>query len=44
MTGKIGILAYGSLIDDPGAKIEPFIFHRVVCRTPFKVEFARTSK
>ncbi len=44
MTGKIGILAYGSLIDDPGAEIQPFIFRRIDCHTPFKVEFARTSK
>src|SRR5262245_2721976 len=41
---SVGILAYGSLIEDPGqeiaaakARIEPNV------ETPFKVEFARTS-
>ena len=41
---SVGILAYGSLIEDRGpeiaaakARIEPGV------RTPFKVEFARTS-
>ena len=41
---SVGILAYGSLIEDPGpeiaaakARIEPHV------QTPFKVEFARTS-
>ena len=43
MTGKIGILAYGSLICDPGDEIKPIIVRRIDCRTPFKVEFARTS-
>lgn len=43
MVGEIGILAYGSLIDEPGAEIEPAIVRRINCRTPFKVEFARTS-
>lgn len=40
---KIGILAYGSLIDNPGKEIEPIIIDRINCKTPFKVEFARTS-
>ena len=40
----VGILAYGSLIGDPGAEIEPHITRRISCRTPFKVEFARTSR
>jgi hypothetical protein len=44
MADTIGILAYGSLIGDPGAEIEPHIARRISCRTPFKVEFARTSK
>ncbi|MBC8487128.1 MAG: hypothetical protein H8D45_13955 [Bacteroidetes bacterium] len=41
---KIGILAYGSLINNPGKEIEPLIIDRISCRTPFKVEYARTSK
>ena len=44
MADTIGILAYGSLIGDPGAAIEPHITRRISCRTPFKVEFARTSR
>ncbi|WKL48911.1 hypothetical protein Q1W71_03805 [Flavobacterium pectinovorum] len=40
---KIGILAYGSLIDNPGKEIEPIIIDRINCKTPFKVEFARQS-
>ncbi|MCA0349549.1 MAG: hypothetical protein LCH35_09850 [Bacteroidetes bacterium] len=40
---KVGILAYGSLIDNPGKEIEPLIIDRINCKTPFKVEFARTS-
>lgn len=43
-TNKIGILAYGSLIDDPGSEIEPYITKKISCTTPFKVEFARTSR
>src|SRR5262245_56788001 len=44
MTDTIGILAYGSLIDEPGPEIEPFIARRIACRTPVKVEFARASR
>ncbi|HRE76398.1 MAG TPA: hypothetical protein PLL09_01105 [Flavobacterium sp.] len=40
---KIGILAYGSLIDNAGKEIAPIIIDRINCKTPFKVEFARTS-
>jgi len=40
----VGILAYGSLIDDPGKELEPLISHHIVgVRTPFSVEFARSS-
>jgi hypothetical protein len=41
---KIGILAYGSLIDFPGEEISPLIVDRLECTTPFKVEYARKSK
>lgn len=44
MTASVGILAYGSLIDDPGSKIKSAIVNRISCRTPFKVEYARSSK
>lgn len=40
----IGILAYGSLIEDPGVEIEPLIHRRISnVMTPFSVEFARSS-
>lgn len=42
--GKIGILAYGSLIDDPGDEIKAATVSRIEnVETPFKVEFARSS-
>ena len=40
----VGILAYGSLIDDPGSEITPLIIARRQTRTPFCVEYARSSK
>lgn len=41
---KIGIFAYGSLIDDPGVEITPLIRERISdVLTPFKVEFSRKS-
>ena len=40
----IGILAYGSLINDPGVEIEPLIARRVSTQTPFPVEYARLSQ
>ena len=39
----IGILAYGSLIADPGVEIDPLIVDRIETRTPFPVEYARFS-
>ena len=41
---RIGILAYGSLIGDPGKELEPLIRERISnVQTPFSVEFARSS-
>lgn len=40
---KIGILAFGSLINNPGEEIKKLEFERIDCVTPFKVEFARIS-
>lgn len=40
----IGVLAYGSLITDPGDEIYPLIIDRIKCITPFNVEYARSSK
>jgi cation transport regulator ChaC len=42
-TYSIGILAYGSLIDDPGSELSPYIIERIKTSTPFKVEFKRSS-
>lgn len=39
----IGILAFGSLINNPGLSISEIEIERIVCETPFNVEFARTS-
>jgi hypothetical protein len=40
----IGILAYGSLVDDPGAELAPLVTGRILCQTPFNVEYARLSR
>ncbi len=40
----VGILAYGSLISDPGIEIDPQIAQRVPTMTPFPVEYARLSR
>ena len=41
----IGILAYGSLIDDPGDEIKPLVKQKIEgVETPFAIEFARSSK
>lgn len=40
---KIGILAYGSLIEEPGPEIGPLIDDRINVWTPFNIEFARKS-
>ena len=43
MKYEIGILAFGSLIDNPGQEIYDIEIERLDCETPFAVEFARTS-
>jgi len=41
---NIGILAYGSIINNPGEEIESSIVNRIInVMTPFKIEFARSS-
>jgi N-6 DNA Methylase len=40
---KIGILAFGSLIRDPGSELEPNIGMHIRTQTPFPVEYARFS-
>lgn len=40
----IGVLAYGSLIEDPGSELSPLIVERKTgVETPFRIEFARSS-
>ena len=41
---KIGILAYGSLIRDPGVEIQPLVAERIATQSPFPVEYARLSR
>src|SRR5688572_18415404 len=41
---SVGILAYGSLIEDPGAEIRPRIVRRIATQTPFPVEYGRLSR
>jgi hypothetical protein len=44
MTTSVGIMAFGSLIDNPGAEIEEAVVGRKLnVHTPFGVEFARSS-
>jgi len=40
---QLGILAFGSLIDNAGPEISEIEIVRIECETPFKIEFARTS-
>jgi hypothetical protein len=40
----VGILAYGSLIRDPGWEIRPLIARAIETTTPFPVEYARLSR
>jgi len=41
---NIGILAYGSLIEDPGIELKPLICERIEdVETPFNIEFSRSS-
>ena len=44
MSPQLAILAYGSLIDHPGAEIAPHIAEWRGELTPFRVEFARSSR
>lgn len=41
---RVGILAFGSLIHDPGPEIGCLVVKRIKVRTPFAVEFARYSR
>jgi hypothetical protein len=42
---SVGILAFGSLVENPGSELAPNIVRRIVgAETPFAVEFARSSR
>jgi hypothetical protein len=41
---KVGILAFGSLINDPGKELLPKIIIRIKTPTPFEVEYGRYSQ
>jgi hypothetical protein len=41
---KIGILAFGSLITEPGPELEEKLVLRIKTRTPFGVEYGRYSR
>jgi hypothetical protein len=40
----LAILAYGSLLDEPGAELAALITGREPCTTPFPVEYGRASE
>ena len=40
----IAILAYGSLLHEPGPQLAPLIVGREPCETPFPVEYGRASR
>lgn len=45
MTGTVAILAYGSLLSDPGVEIERALTKKIMgVTTPFNIEFARSSR
>lgn len=41
---NVGILAFGSLITDPGPELQPSIAMRIKAKTCFPVEYARASR
>jgi hypothetical protein len=40
----VGILAFGSMVDEPGTELAAMITRRIEVKTPFCVEFARSSR
>ena len=41
--GCVGVLAYGSLVSDPGPEMRPVLMRRTPTMTPFPVEYGRLS-
>jgi hypothetical protein len=44
MYNSVGILAYGSLIGDPGPELSPLIINIISVETPFGIEYGRKSR
>ena len=44
VTVGVGILAYGSIVDEPGSELAAVVTRRIEVETPFAVEFARSSR
>ena len=41
---SVGILAFGSITEEPGAELAAVVIQRIEVKTPFAVEFARSSR
>jgi hypothetical protein len=41
---SVGILAFGSIAEEPGTKLAAAVTRRIEVQTPFAVEFARSSR
>jgi mRNA-degrading endonuclease toxin of MazEF toxin-antitoxin module len=41
---RVGILAFGSIAEEPGTELNAVVIQRVEVQTPFAVEFARSSR
>ncbi len=41
---SVGIMAFGSLVDEPGTELADVTARRIAIETPFAVEFARSSR
>ena len=40
----VGILAFGSIVEEPGGELEAVVSRRIEVETPFSVEYARSSR
>jgi hypothetical protein len=40
---RVGILAFGSVVEEPGAELQTVVTRRIGVQTPFPVDFARSS-
>jgi hypothetical protein len=44
LSTTVGILAFGSIREEPGADLAAAVTRRIEVKTPFRVEFARSSR